>query len=439
MTELWLKFTDENGDRKRIPVQGDRFVIGRHSENDLSIVSEKISREHLKIERFDDVFAASDCNSSNGTNLNGENLNERKTLKNGDTLNLGGGLEIEVELVSDEPDAGGTSPAGYDSDWTKTEAKAEIETPVFAGVSTTPISKNSTDSIPISFFYLAPFFGFVMLLFLGVIFFVFSGNNKTDVSKKDNDIIYTNDLDDAPTVEKETNSTTDETPKPTIGKSSNSNSESTSKPENSPTITQKNLPDTARIEQNAASFLRRIAQNHPNAFLTSEQAQILNSKIKQFSNSQVLADNIKSAGAGAAQIQSLANAKNLKPQFLAVAALTKLGGSRGNALQTAQSMTEVLDKLSTQIGSELADDNLLVIAAYDEGVAGDFLKTRNMLQQLSNQYPESSRTIRTIWFLHKNGKISEAQFEFALRFLAIGTIMQNPKDFNVSAEELKLD
>ena len=185
--------------------------------------------------------------------------------------------------------------------------------------------------------------------------------------------------------------------------------------------------------------MRRIAQNEPKAFLTSEQAQILNSKIKEFNGSAVLADNIKSAKTNAAQIQSLAAAKNLKPQFLAVAALAKLGSQRGNVLQTAQSMTEVLDKLSTQVGSELANDSLLVIAAFDQGAAGEFLKMRNMLQQLSNQFPESSRTIRTIWFLHQKGKISEAQFEFALRFLAIGTITQNPKDFNVNAEELKLN
>jgi hypothetical protein len=129
----------------------------------------------------------------------------------------------------------------------------------------------------------------------------------------------------------------------------------------------------------------------------------------------------------------------MKPQFLAVAAITKLGNNRGNVLQTAQSMIEVLEKLGTHIGSELAEDSLLVVAAYDQGAAGEFLKMRNMLQQASNQFPESSRTIRTIWFLHKNGKISDAQFDFAVRFLAIGAITQNPKDFNVNAEELKFN
>jgi hypothetical protein len=41
--------------------------------------------------------------------------------------------------------------------------------------------------------------------------------------------------------------------------------------------------------------------------------------------------------------------------------------------------------------------------------------------------------MRTIWFLKKQGKISDSEYQFALRFLAIGTIMQNPKDFGVES------
>ncbi|MGI8882686.1 MAG: FHA domain-containing protein [Pyrinomonadaceae bacterium] len=438
MTELWLKYTDENGELRRVLVERDRFVVGRHSENDLSIPSEKISREHLEIERGGDDFIAADCNSSNGTTLNGEDLNKRVTLKNGDSLNLGGGgAKIEVEIISKKFVSSSASSADFGGDF----SKSENETPSFAGNSTASKSSSAADigGIPMSFFYLAPLFGVGILLFLGVIVFVFSGNGKNKTAETGDEIVYSSEPEDEPTVEKETNSKTKETPKPTIEKTSDSNPDSTSEPENLPTTAPKNLPDTVKIEQNSTSFLRRIAQNDPKSFLTSEQAQILNSKIKQFSSSAALADNIKSAKANAAQIQSLATAKNLKPQFLAVAAIAKLGSQRGNVLQTAQSMTEVLDKLSTQVGSERADDSLLVIAAYDQGAAGEFLKMRNMLQQLSNQFPESSRTIRTIWFLHKNGKISEAQYEFALRFLAIGTITQNPKDFNVTAEELKLN
>jgi len=120
---------------------------------------------------------------------------------------------------------------------------------------------------------------------------------------------------------------------------------------------------------------------------------------------------------------------------LAVAAIAKLGSSKGDVVQTAKGMADVLYKLGVSVSSERADDALLVIAIYDQGAAGDFLKMRNTLQSLTTS-SESARTIRTIWYLQKNGKISQAEYENALNFLAIGTIAQNPKDFGVNAEPL---
>jgi hypothetical protein len=59
------------------------------------------------------------------------------------------------------------------------------------------------------------------------------------------------------------------------------------------------------------------------------------------------------------------------------------------------------------------------------------------LEALAKKNPGvSPREIRTIWFLKKQGKITDAEYEYALRFLAIGTITQNPKDFNVNAEAI---
>jgi hypothetical protein len=101
-------------------------------------------------------------------------------------------------------------------------------------------------------------------------------------------------------------------------------------------------------------------------------------------------------------------------------------------------MAEVLGKLSVHIGTEFAEDCLLLIAAYDQGQAGETMKMRNMLQDLATKSTESSRTIRTIWYLQKEGKITQADYDRALTFLAVGTIAQNPKEFGVNAEALKI-
>jgi hypothetical protein len=198
------------------------------------------------------------------------------------------------------------------------------------------------------------------------------------------------------------------------------------------------LSETAKVEKSAASFLRRIAQNDSTAFLTSEQSQQVNSRLKQLNGSQAIGANIESARKSATQIKSLATSKGIKPQFLANAALAKLGNSRGDVLQTAQSMADVLGKLHTEIGDERSDDCLLMIAAFDQGQRGDFQGLRNMLQDMSNKFPESSRAIRTIWFLQKQNKISASEFNFAIDFIAIGTISESPKDFGVNAEPLVL-
>jgi hypothetical protein len=181
-----------------------------------------------------------------------------------------------------------------------------------------------------------------------------------------------------------------------------------------------------------------MAVNEPNAFLTGEQAQIVSGVIKQIGNSSAVAENINSARRNSTQLTSLASSKGLRPQLLATAALAKLGTSRGDVLKTAQEMAGTLDKLGQILSGELANESLLTIAAYDQGEAGDFMKMRNMLQDLAGKTAESPRTMRTIWFLHKNGKITDSEYNFALRFLAIGTITQNPKDFGVNAEALTL-
>jgi hypothetical protein len=147
-----------------------------------------------------------------------------------------------------------------------------------------------------------------------------------------------------------------------------------------------------------------------------------------------LRENLKAVKQSAAQFEELAKSKGLKPQFLATAALARIGNQRGNPLQTAQSILNVLSELKNVLGNELADENLLIIAAFEQGERGEFRAMRNTVEVLSKQPGVDADRARTIWYLREKGKLSDAQYEFALRFLAIGTISQNPKDFNVETD-----
>ena len=445
MTELKLKFKNENGETKRIQVLAEEFFIGRHSENDLSIADSAVSRKHLKIERFGDMFVASDTGSTLGTKINGQKLSAPVTLKNGDQIVLGESVEISVIFGEEIFDSTEETEVQTAEEVSENE-NSVIETPVESP--SVPVNSNDGNSVPVSFFIIAPVLGILFLILLGGIFLLIKNGEKKEVAEG-NDFIYSgNRLREKNQPEDFENSNSNDNSGNAINPT-NENSGNTEIPSNieiieptpeqpvNQTTPNENAGELAKIEINSASFLRRIAQKDPRAALTGKQQEIVRGKISQFKNSSALAANLRSARANSAQIQTLANQKNLKPQFLTAAALARLGNSSGDVLSAAQSMANVLDELARNVGDEFSDDSLLAIAAYEQGAAGKTLEMRNMLQGLTDQFPESSRRIRTIWFLKDNNKISDSQFEFALRFLAVGTISQNPKDFGVNAEAVK--
>lgn len=430
---LWLKFKDENGNEQRVGMERELFTVGRHSSNDLTVTDSRLSREHIRIEKVSGDFIVSDSGSSNGTTINGLKLSGESDLKNGDLLDLGGGLQITIEIDAEEEQPS-SAPLETDVNWS---GQSPASTPVYAPAAAV---SPSSEGIPTSFFILAPVLGIIVLVIVAGVMLLFFRDTGSAGHENDNEIVYS-DGDDTPSTDD------DETPKPPAKSPTPSaggtplNSGTAATPSTGPGGTDTpptNLSETAKIEQNGAAFLRRIAQNEPKAFLTGDQAQKVNAKVRQIGKSSALAANINAARKNATQIKTLAASKNLTPQFLAVAAITKLGSSRGDIMQAAASVADVYDKLATQIGSELGDDALLMVAAFDQGAAGDTMKMRNMLQDLANKSTEGVRTIRSIWFLQKNGKITQGEFDRALNFLAIGTITQNPKEFGVNAEALTL-
>ena len=416
MAELWLIYTDADGSQRRVDVVRAETVIGRHSECGIAIADSRLSRRHARILKAGGKFLLEDLGSSNGTDLNGEPLFEPAELRNGDRISFGG-LNAVVELVTAAAASLAASAAPAVSSRLETAPKYNEDKDEEA----------AGGGIPVWAIFMAPVMAAVLVVVVGAAVFVVM-RGSTDVSANEFEP-------DPPIVEDD--------PKPKkdqdvpVGNTEPTNDLPTNSP-SGPTPTPANLSETAKVEINSASFLRKIAQNGEKAFLTGEQAKRVSTKVKQIGSSSALADNINSAKKNGVQIKTLAASKNLKPQMLAVAAITKLGGSRGDVLAAATSMADVLDKLTIQLGNEFPDDCLLTMAAYDQGLAGETMKLRNLLQDLANKSNETARTIRTIWFLQKEGKITQAQYDFALHFLAAGTIAQNPKEFGVNAEALDL-
>jgi len=99
MNKLWLTYVDQDGSDQRVAVDKDVFIIGRHTDVDLCYPDDRLSREHVRIERVDEEFIASDCGSTNGTRLNGEDLFEPTAIRDGDELTLGDRLSLSIRLA----------------------------------------------------------------------------------------------------------------------------------------------------------------------------------------------------------------------------------------------------------------------------------------------------------------------------------------------------
>lgn len=421
MKTLWLNFKDGDGNEQRVPVEGDAFTIGRHSASGLCIVDSRLSREHAAIEKRAGTYLISDRGSSNGTKLNGEEVLTATEIRDGDEIDLGGYL-IKAEFAESE-----LLP-------TEAELNASENLPSANPTAATPPVKRAKKKkgMPTLLLLMIPMFAIVILLFAGVLIFVLVTR---DPGKPKNTIVVQDPSgdedvgDDGPKKPPKT---------PVGGQPTPGSVDTTNEPPGGGLTPPTTISPTAVVEEAGAKFLRSIAHNEPRAFLTSEQAKRVDDRAKGMKGSGGIADNINSAKKNSKAIADLASANNLKPQFLAVAAIARLGSTRGDVVATAKSMAEVFGKLGPHIGTERSDDALLMVAAYDQGVAGETMKLRNMLQALANDNPESTREIRTIWFLEKEGKITKPEFERALTFLAVGTITQNPKAFGVNAEALAL-
>jgi pSer/pThr/pTyr-binding forkhead associated (FHA) protein len=73
--------------------------IGRAVDNDIVITSKRVSREHARIRKEGRKWVLEDCNSANGTFLNGDRILAPAELRDGDRISIGG-----IILTYHDPD-----------------------------------------------------------------------------------------------------------------------------------------------------------------------------------------------------------------------------------------------------------------------------------------------------------------------------------------------
>ena len=96
-----------DGQLKTVPLQGDRFIVGRSSTAELCFPDDAgLSRQHMVLERDGDDWTAQDLGSKNGTLVNNIPLRAKLKLKPGDRITAG-----HLAIVFDDKGGAAARPA----------------------------------------------------------------------------------------------------------------------------------------------------------------------------------------------------------------------------------------------------------------------------------------------------------------------------------------
>lgn len=113
---------------KRIQIRTPVVNIGRADYNDIVLPDASVSTSHAKLQRREGVWVIVDLGSTNGTNVDGEAVEDEMPLTPGATLRVG-----EVTLLFEPKDAGIDAPSAG----TRVMRKIDVEAPAAARVMAT--------------------------------------------------------------------------------------------------------------------------------------------------------------------------------------------------------------------------------------------------------------------------------------------------------------
>lgn len=110
---------------KTFPLRG-KTSLGRHSDNDIFVNVDGISRKHAAITVTADGLEIEDFDSSNGTYINGEQLTGKQSLKIGDEIKLDN-IRFLIQSPGAPIDAGAQNKAPQTSPTPRSESEMPSE------------------------------------------------------------------------------------------------------------------------------------------------------------------------------------------------------------------------------------------------------------------------------------------------------------------------
>jgi pSer/pThr/pTyr-binding forkhead associated (FHA) protein len=374
MADVKLIFND--GTRREVAVPSGSFYIGRSQENNLVIERAGLSRRHAVIGNLEDGVRVADCESANGTFLNGTPVRTQTLVKDGDVISLGQVLDIKVEIG--------------------------------VAIGARPATPKASSHLPMALI------GVMAVILLGALVLIIAmGRPRTT----------------APPVPQPTPETTQsEGTNPVPSASSGASLGSSGGAPNCESIS------NDQVELAAKQVLRRISIDKQDyAFPAGKPLDDLRSEVARHCGSASLAASLSALKAQQGRIAA-ACGTSMDPDMVLYATLAAIDGSpKTTPVETALAIIPVLKSLRITFEDNTADSTLIAVAALKEGVwpKGGHPLLGRMRRAVTNPF-----TQRNIWYLHQTGAIDDQAYGLVVRFLALGVIARNPRPFGIDAPAL---
>ncbi len=424
--ELRLLITEASGDAREVLVDSKRFSIGRAPDNDLVIADTNLSRRHALVECFDGIAEISDCGSRNGTELNGAAVTGAALLSDGDTIRLGGSTEIKVQIGArreDEVKAAAVvagkkaKPAGKVSKGARTKKRtADNLAPHIGGVEPEWASSQGWLSVPV---IAACSVVVIILITVALIIFMRKGSGETHRDERR-----------VRATSSESNTV------PTAGDENQASQQSTADSGASNANASGSSASIDQVEAAASQVMLRISSdNRPYSF--SEKAlRDISQRVEEYRASPATRDAILAMQRNGSAVVAQARHEGLEPGLVVYTGLLMTDGGRSgrDPVAAAREMIPSLLALRATFGSGDADSSLLVLAAYKE--AGVGTRQSHPLLERMRRLVRNPLVQRNVWYLHERGGLSDESYNFVVRFIALGAIAQNPRQFGVAADPL---
>lgn len=373
-TKLILTFADQAGRKRRFMGSAARITLGRDAGNDLAIDDSNLSRHHAVIENVGESIRVTDCNSRNGTTVNGHPVVGVVELFDGDVLNLAGSCDITVSI---QRSAAPTSAARL------------------------PVPAIAVGAVA------------VILLLAAVLVALSLRKDRVIVSANTNNIKDDTIAEPSPSTEK-VEKTHDIVPEHPTDQTALAVKRVMSKlsKDNAPYISDAGINDVKRkVEEYRGSrdLRERLSLvKHGCAEISAEAERInLRPALLMYA---ALADSEGPSGSN-----PITAARRMSPRLLSLRATFGTETANSSLLLIAAYPYP----FNPPIGSQTRTPHPLAAKLVEIGGRRSTVETSEA---------------RTVWFLREKNAITDEAYEFVIRLLAIGVIAQNPSQYGIDAE-----